>query len=610
MKQQTFSVQSILLWLALMLAFLLRFVSLGSAPLTDGEAELALQALQIAQGKGGVLQAYPLEVLGSAALFFVFGSSNFFARFLAAISGSLLIWVVISLRQRLGTTFALVLAVALALDPALVAQSRQMGSAMPALAALATAALFWSEKRWRSCGIALGLGVLSGPAFWYGGSILLLSGIAFFALEKRLFNPPKCTSPLLQQLSSPKESLKSLGGAALLTLFLASTLFFFYPRGVGSTAGPLLAYLAGWGGGASVSMLHLILALGVYQPLAILFGAISIGRGLLSRQQENVRFDPCWQGFLSTLFAIAFLLALLYPERQMEHSLWFILPLWFFAAQEISRWVEKLDQPIWAPLLLAGITLIFLALFWLQLAAYSSFISAGISDWFRLATVFSSLAIIALIIWLAAMIWPLRLAFQGLVIGTLAAFVLATISSVWGVAFSYPWSEVFRQELWKPYPQIGDADLLIKTVDDLSRWESGRADSVPIVLAVDSPAVRWLLRYQTQLTVLPEEQALAQLSTQQTAQLPAILITPAITETPTLAAAYRGQDFNWRYQPNWQGIPPFPLQWLLFRQGTWEIQPILLWARADLFPDGQSLNIEQGELPLEIPLEEAPNDSP
>ncbi len=611
MKQQGFSAQTTLIWLAFALACLIRFVGLGTSPLNDREAELALQALQIAQGKSAVIQAYPLEVITSAGLFFLFGSSNFLARFLSALSGSLLILAVISLRRQLGTPFTLVLAFALALDPALVAQSRQMGSAMPALAALAGAYLFWCQTRWQATGIALGLAILSGPAFWYGGVILLLTTLSLNALKKRLFPAEdRSLSPIIP-LPPSKEALSKVTVATVLTLIFASTLFLFYPRGLAASVSPLLTYLAGWTATATVSIFQLLLGLAVYQPLAILFGAIAVVRSLLSRQPSDLPVDQRWEFFLSLWFAIAFVLALLYPARQLEQSIWFILPLWVFAAQEISRWVETWTEPVWAAPLLGGITFVFLSLFWLQWAAYSSLVAYGLSDWLRVASVFSSLALIALIIWLAEMVLPVRVAWQGLIFGTLSAFLLYTVSIVWGVAFSHPWSQVFRQELWKPYPQIGDADLVLKTVHDLSTWKSGRRDSVPIVLAVDSPALQWLLRHQTQLTVLPQDQALSLLSVRQTAQLPAILITPAMTEMPTLAATYRGQDFNWRYQPNWQGIPPFPLQWLLFRQGSWNIEPIILWARSDLFPDSQSRNINQGAPPLEIPFEEEfPLDQP
>ncbi|MCS7247560.1 MAG: hypothetical protein NZ840_04885 [Anaerolineales bacterium] len=602
MKQRLFSLQTTL-WLPLAIAALIRFSALGRAPLTDSEAELALQAWQIAQGEPTVIQTYPLEVLVSSALFFLFGSSNFWARFLAAASGTLLILIVTSLHQRLGTPLTLVLAFIVAIDPALVAQSRQMGSVMPALAALGAVLLFASQARWGWVGIALGFGILSGPPFWFGSLLLLLVAIAFSAMEKRLASLSDSSQALWEQLLPAKDAFRTIGGATLLTLLFSSTLFLFYLRGLGAILAPLLSFLAGWAQTSSVSIPHLLLALGVYQPLAILFGGVSIVRSLLKHPLHPPSLSQRWQRLLALWLGVALLLAIVYPGRQMGNLVWAILPLWILAAQEITRWVETLEQPWWATLILGGVTFVLLALFWLQLAAYSSLAAYGIADWLRFAGVFSSLALIALSVWLAEMVWSPRLAWQGMILGALVAFALYTVSAVWGVAFSLPWSQVFRQELWKPYPQIGDADLILKTVHDLSRRKTGRADSLPILIAVDSPALRWLLRHQTQLTVLPEDQALARLSAWSVGEPPPLLITPATIENPPLSAAYRGQDFNWEYQPNWQGLPPFPLNWWLFRHGTWEIRPIILWARVDLFPDGQEVQTGQKELPLDTPPE-------
>ncbi|PWH17591.1 MAG: hypothetical protein DDG59_07900 [Anaerolineae bacterium] len=605
MKQRIIATQTAILWLAVVAAALLRFGGLGTAPLTDGEAELALQALQIAQGKAAVIQAYPLEVMVSAGLFFLFGSSNFLARFFAAASGTLLILAIISQRRRLGPSLTLVLALALAFDPALVAQSRQMGSVMPALATLSAMALFAAQGRWSLTGIALGFGILSGPPFWYGSLVLLLAGFAFSALEKRLSSASETPWLLGGQAWLVANAWQTIGVATVLTILFGSTLFFFYPRGLGASVSPLLTFLAGWKAAASVSIPEILLSLGVYQLPAIVFGSIGVGRWILRPQKNERPNDLRLQRFLGIWIGMAALLVLVYPARQMSNLIWVILPLWVYAAQEIAYWVEKLEQPLWATWTLAGITFVFLCLFWLQLAAYTSLLAYGAADWLRLASVFSSLVLIALFVWLAEMVLPARLAWQGMLLGFLVAFSLYTISNVWGMAFSYPWSQVFRQELWKPYPQIGDADLLLKTVQDLSRWKTGRADSLPVLIALDSPAVRWLLRHQHTVTILPEEQALAQLSLRQADQLPALMITPAIAENPSFAAAYRGQDFNWRYQPNWQSLSLSPLNWLLFRKGTWEIQPLILWARSDLFPEGQSLNAGAGgTLPQELPLEE------
>ena len=85
---------------ALLLGVAIRFVNLGTAPLTDSEANLALQALALAKGNSIAAQALSPEpgyIVLTSWLFSMFGSSNFLARFWPAVAGSLLVllpWII------------------------------------------------------------------------------------------------------------------------------------------------------------------------------------------------------------------------------------------------------------------------------------------------------------------------------------------------------------------------------------------------------------------------------------------------------------------------------------------------------------------------------------
>jgi hypothetical protein len=119
-------------------------------------------------------------------------------------------------------------------------------------------------------------------------------------------------------------------------------------------------------------------------------------------------------------------------------------------------------------------------------------------------------------------------------------------------------------------------------------------------MAVDSPALRWMLRHQSRLTVLPEGEQLLAVGS------PSILITRQDVEEPGLAATYRGQDFVLRNYPGWSGPLPsnFP-KWLVFRLAPQQQVQVILWVRADLFPGGSvesESNLPQPDLPqLELP---------
>ena len=113
-----------LLWgLALILGLILRMVKLGDAPLTDWEAGNALQAF--AWIRSGILPngSQAGYTLASSLIFFIFGSSNFAARVIPALAGSLLVLTPLLFRKSLGRWPALIAAFGLAFDPALAARS-------------------------------------------------------------------------------------------------------------------------------------------------------------------------------------------------------------------------------------------------------------------------------------------------------------------------------------------------------------------------------------------------------------------------------------------------------------------------------------------------------
>jgi predicted membrane-bound mannosyltransferase len=116
-----------LYWLAFLIALGFRLIQLGAKPLTDSEAQFALQALHIAQGENPLLGPQPAYILFTSVLFLVTESTNFMARFIPAIAGSALVFAPYYFREKLKPLPALILAFLFAFDPGLVAISRQAG---------------------------------------------------------------------------------------------------------------------------------------------------------------------------------------------------------------------------------------------------------------------------------------------------------------------------------------------------------------------------------------------------------------------------------------------------------------------------------------------------
>lgn len=617
MNQRSLRIEKLLFLAIFLLALAVRLVDLGAMPLNDREASLALQALQISRGEKPPLTGQPLYILSTGGLFFLFGNSNFIGRLLPALAGTVLILAVYLLRRQIGSNTALIFALAVALDPGFVTQSRLAGGLMLAMASLALCYYFWLNQQPVLCGVMLAFSLLGGTSFLHGAIALALAVFISRKLEQTLTPLPSgrahpdtfnSASREAEQTPAPLPSgraQRNIFVSALITLLLGGTLFFIVPQGLSAVAAIFTEYLSAWFKPSGTPLSWMLLALPVYHPLAVTFAAVALFRNFALKNSSAMSNGR--QRFLSLWFIIAFLMSLLYPSRQMGDLLWALLPLWLLAAREMENSFFPLDQPRWIPILQACAVFILLVMFWLQVAAYSQILSTIGFNLLRLATILSTLVLIGLVVWLVSLGKSPRAAWQGLSLGLLLSLGLYSFAGTWGSAVNYPWSQVFRQEFWKSYPQIADADLLQKTIHDLSSWKVGRSDRLSITLAVDSPALRWLLRHQQNLSLIPEEAALAGFASGGNTPLPDIIITRAVAQPPSLAASYRGQDFNWQVAPIWQsGIPADPLGWLLFRRASWQPETIILWVRSDVFPSGMELPASQSAPLPDDQLEENP----
>ncbi len=179
MKTGKFTTEHFIYGLAILLALGLRFIGLGNTPLSDTEASSALQALSAFQPGHVISGGQPGYVLLTAVSFFLTGSSEFFARFWPAVFGTLLVLVPYLGRERLGQKAALVMAFAVAIEPSLVAASRQADGRMLAITGLAFAVVFFLRRNAVWAGIATGFAILGGPTVWYGLLAIALGWSAF-----------------------------------------------------------------------------------------------------------------------------------------------------------------------------------------------------------------------------------------------------------------------------------------------------------------------------------------------------------------------------------------------------------------------------------------------
>ena len=579
MKANKITTENWLYGLAFFLALGLRLFQLGAGPLSEVEAGWALQALGLAHAGKVMMGAQPAYIILTSQLFYIFGDTNFLARFFPALAGSLIIWLPFCFRRWMGDLnwlhrAGLIMAFGLAIDPGLVSISRQAGSLMPAVSftLLALACLY--NRRMVLAGIFTGLALLSGPAFLQGLLILGISWGFFLFANRRLNQPPSedgSAEPSLEPISSRSIGigLAALGG----TLFAVGTLFLHFPQGLGALAETIPAYITAMIKPSGIPALRLPLSIFVYQTLLLIFALVCTVHVWFGAQAD--RHTRQMVVGLSIWTVVALLLPLLYAGRQVADMAWALVPLWALAAIEISRLSITDQDDMLSRLVTAGLGFLIVVLAivsWMNLLSIGRYQVNVVVYWAIIIGAFL-LGFIAML--LVASVWSTSAARLGLVWGLCFILGIQLISNTWGMVII---RQNGAQDLWPIPATTGQADQFKQTLSDLSSRNTGLKDQLEIVSLVDTPALRWELRQ------FPNSRFGTTLSASES---PPVVITQKGADIPSLAENYRGQDFNWRLYPAWEGVlPPDFINWLAFRKSPLNQDQIILWARSDMFPGG------------------------
>ena len=566
---------------AFLLALALRLTQLGAMPLTDAEAAPALQALHISQGAKPPLSPHPFYILSTSILFFLYGGgTNFLARLIPALIGSLLVFAPLLFDERLTLRPrpSLILAFFIALDPGLTALSRQAASPIFAIAFLIFFWAFINKNKPSLAGFFAALALLSGPSIWYG---FLGLGLTWAILQGFYFR--RSLKPILESSTTTLESLipnpqspitnpqplitnyQTFLIPFLLTFITAGTLFFIVPNGLSAALASIPAFIKAWLTASDVSAGRLFLSLLVYQPLAFLLALIAIIRGWAN---GNFRIIP-----LSIWLLVSFLLAIFLPSRQIGDLAWALIPLCVLAAMELGHNVtifpEERREVIGVVLLTAFIW----TFAWLDFSGLV-WLSADSREYtMRFALLIGALILLVLSILLVAAGWSIRTARLGSLWGF--ALVLGVLG-LGGTLGSAGLRGLTHPELWWPSSMPMQADLLQATVREISEFGLGNDFSAPVVITgINSSALEWALR----------EHSVSVVASLDISSSPYFVITPQQTD-PILVAAYRGQDFTWRQTPLWSAaLPRDWIRWITLREMPQSGETIILWARDDLFLD-------------------------
>lgn len=572
MKLPKFTRESALYLLAFLLACAVRLSNLGNTNLTNPEANLALQALAAVRGNdAGVLGPHPLYLALTTSTIFFFGASDFAARLWPALAGSLMVLAPYLFRKRMGHMPSVLLAFFVAIDPGLVAISRQAGGPALAMATVLLALGAWQAGFAGLSGILVGLSLLSGPWVWQGWLGLALAGWAY---TRFLVSEPGIESENGIDLNQ----LKRAGWFALATFVLGGTFFFFMPGGMSAAATSLVVFVQSWYLPSGTPTMILVQALLSYNLLPLIAGLVGIGLGW---KKKTVRFLTAWLIF-------SFVLAILPLGRQTASLGWTLIPLWALAAGTMTRLFNSTGSqriPILGQAVLGAVILVYISL---SLVSISGDIAAGrqqAAQWLVLA---AAVVLLLLSTLLVAWGWSGRVARLGLVWSLVAVMFVYTLMNSWNAAGL---SGRRPAELWAAGPAARDGDLIRATIEDLSLWNTGVRNKLEVVVVGNTtPALRWLLRDQQQVQYT---QSLSATSA------PSLVLT-ADQNQPALAAAYRGQDFVLEEIPLWNsnGLQGW-FRWQIFREIPMNQQSIVLWARTDLFV-GDDVEVETSPEPAPV----------
>ncbi|MBE0408710.1 MAG: hypothetical protein IBX69_03145 [Anaerolineales bacterium] len=551
--------------LAFALAAGVRLLQLGAAPLSEFEANWALQALQVSKGEITGIGPNPGYVSLTGLLFFLFGSSNFLARFWPALAGSLLILLPFNFRQLLDRKVAIVLAFGLALDPGLVALSRLAGGPMLAMSFGLIALGFFFKRMPVLAGISLGLAFLGGTAIIHGiaglGLAWLLSRLwlrwrsAEFPEENQLF-------PQVTEMRKPVLISFSI------TLLVLGSLFFKYPEGLSAFAGTIPEALNSWFSDSGIPASRVFLAPIIYQPLAIFFVLIGLVR-VWRERSIILNWLIIW------LFS-ALIIAIVFPGRHVSDIGWALFPLWTLAAFEIARHLKFVNFEKVPAVVQASLLVLLLGLGWFNLSALSLQTGDMQNIQLRLAVIGGTIGLSVVTTLMVALGWSTTVAIRGLAWGVGFSLTLYMMASMWGVSQLRKNGE---QELWYPPPVTHQADLLLETLRDISGWHKGHRQELDVFVIAPGDSLRWLLRDwrgSIFLDGLPPT------------ELPSAIITSLEQPDLQLGVSYSGQDFPWLVSPGWDyGLPQNWALWLVFRNSPQIVERIILWVRTDLIPGGQ-----------------------
>ena len=561
MNQKQFSIEKFLYLSFFLIAIFLRLIYLDKIPLGDLEAVNALQAYDIVSGNDYQAGDQPGLVSLTTMFFVLFQSSAFIARLIPALCGSFFVLLPFLYKKLTGQKEALFLSFFLAIDPGLIAASRQaQGLVLAVFFIFLAAALIFMERKGVWGGICLAMAILSGPQFISGFLILL---VTYFIWRKLFKGDPQL---FLEHLDKEQFEKKTLILVTAVALILIGSGFLIYPELLTGIGNSIVSFFNGWHVTDGVPFTRLLLTLLVYEGFLLFFGMSSAVHLFVSKD-EKLRFYFIW-------FLISLGFVLIYPGRQNIDVVWSMIPLGLLAANQAVSIFEMFNEEKWTFLGQSLLVLVIVLFIFNNILGMFNNPLQGNVDWqIRLAGIIGGAVLVVVLSILMWWGWSDSVARNGLLWGIGSFLFIIFLSAGW---HSTGLGQSPEAEVWFDANYIQDAELLSDTIASIAEWNMSTAgDPSIIVVDFESPSLRWALKDWQNL----EFSSLVSVDAS-----PDFIITPS-NQTVEQFAAYTGQDFIWNIQPAWGLILPEEwVNWAFFKTAPLEKESIILWVRSELFP--------------------------
>lgn len=546
--------------LIVIIGALLRLIGLGSSPLGENEARLAYQVIDLQSVSGS---SSPLYISFTSIFFWLFGPNNFLARFFPALMGISLILLPFFLDQERKNGLALWIALWLAIDPALVAVSRQVNTQIILLTTLFYAFVFlWKKDYFK--GLLFGcLSVFSSPLIFHFLVPVLLTG---------------WLATVFWKVNLPDIHIKRLEKRhfwlAVVLALLFMTCFMVIPQNIGVWANFLPHYLETWRSSTGMHFMQFLFGMLGYE-LGLVFFAV-LGAVYFLKNNQTIKIITLW----ITLWLVWILI---FPGKEVFDLIFIIPPLAYLAGLQIQNMVKQSGEGAKGSLLL-GVVLLGILAYLTQII----FRMGGIGDNENLLLKILPIAIPIIMAMILTLLvsWErsLSTALHGIYWALGTFLVILSVFSLFRI--TSPQSD---QEIWKMPGRIQEEKAIFSFIQNVDEWRKSHTKPLTIVAPSERYVWRWAFRDRLNVSYISGEYD---------GFNPDVVIafnTLGFNESN----AYRGRAFLVDQRIAWELLsPPEWFDWMFSRslpEAVIQKQEAILWVRNDILPEGlvgnESLNL-------------------